>query len=214
MTSEGVILIDDKFERNYAEITEKIRAITNQPVKYVINTHNHGDHVGGNTRFGAIAEVLAHENVRANMLRADQAGPPAIVYTDRATVHLGGVEARAIHLGRGHTNGDSVVYFPDLRVVHAGDLFVTDGTPFIDYRNGGDATEWLDTLDRIAEIDADTVITGHGDIVDMAVLRGFRQKFTTAQTRTREAIRGGATKDNLAERVQLDDLGWLSRGVY
>jgi len=212
VTSEGVILIDDKFERNYDEIIERIQGVTSQPVKYVINTHNHGDHVGGNARIGAIAQVMAHENVRANMLRADQAGPPAIVYTDTATVHLGGVEARAIHLGRGHTNGDSVVYFPDLRVVHAGDLFVTDGTPFVDYGNGGGATEWLDTLDRIAEIDADTVITGHGDVGDMVTLREFRQKFETAQSRTRAAIRSGATKENLAERVQLDDLGWAFEG--
>ncbi len=212
VTSEGIILIDDKFERNYDEIVSKIGSVTDQPVKYVINTHHHGDHTGGNANFSAIAQVIAHTNVRANILRNEQAGPPSIVYTDQASVHLGGVEARAIHLGRGHTDGDSVVYFPDLRVVHTGDLFITDGGPLIDYANGGDSTEWLDTLDRIAEIDADTFVSGHGEVATKAELREFRRNLQMTQQRTREAIRNGATKENLAERVKLDDLGWAWEG--
>ncbi len=212
VTSEGVIIVDDKFERNYDEIIARIKGVTNQPVKYVFNTHNHGDHVGGNPQFGSLAQILAHTNVRANMLRNDQPGPPTMVYTDQAAVHLGGAEVRAIHFGRGHTNGDSAIYFPDLRTIHTGDLFVSAGTPFIDYSNGGDSTEWLDTIDGILSLDADKVIPGHGDVVTKAGLREFRTKFQTTQRRTSTAIRQGATKENLAERVDLEDIGWAWEG--
>ena len=104
VTSDGVIIVDDKFERNYDEIIARIKGVTNQPVKYVFNTHNHGDHVGGNPRFGALAQILAHTNVRRqHAAERSNPGPPTMVYTDQASVHLGDAEVLAIHFGRGHT---------------------------------------------------------------------------------------------------------------
>ena len=99
VTSEGVILVDDKFPRNVDGIKARVAEVTDQPIRYVINTHHHGDHAGGNVGFIDSADVIAHENARRNMIRNEQDAPPRIVYTDQTAVHLGGVEVRAHHLG-------------------------------------------------------------------------------------------------------------------
>ena len=212
VTGDGVVVVDDKFERNYDDIIAGIQGVTDQPVRYVVNTHHHGDHTGGNVRFAMIAQVIAHDNVRANILKNEQAGPPSIVYTDQAALYLGDAEVQIMHLGRGHTNGDSVVYYPDLRVVQTGDLLVTEGGPFVDYANGGDATEYLETLEAITEIAADIFISGHGGVVGLDGVRDFIRKFETVQQRAREAIRNGATKENFTEQVHVDDLDWAWEG--
>ena len=119
---EGVILIDDKFPQNFSEIQELVSQVSDEPVRYVINTHHHGDHTGGNVEYIDIAEVIAHQNARDNMVRGNQDAPPRVVFNDQTAVYLGGVEVRALYMGRGHTNGDVVIYFPDLKTVHGGDL--------------------------------------------------------------------------------------------
>lgn len=110
VTPEGVIVIDDKFEQDYAGIIEKIKSVTSQPVKYVINTHHHGDHTGSNAQFLKIAEIISHRNARDNMIKRNQPGPARIVFTDQTAVYLGGVEVQAHYLGRGHTNGDALIW--------------------------------------------------------------------------------------------------------
>jgi len=150
LTNEGTILIDDKFERDYADIMAKVKSVTDKPVKYLLNTHQHGDHTGGNEKMlGASAEIIAHKNARANMVEGKMPGVPHVSFTDETEVFLGGKEVRARYFGRGHTNGDAVIYFPALRVIHTGDLF-TVGTssapitiaPFIDYSAKGSVVEW------------------------------------------------------------------------
>src|SRR5215470_12552345 len=132
-TSEGVILVDDKFAQDGPQILAKVKSVTDKPVRYVLNTHQHGDHTGGNAAmFAANAEILIHKNARANMAKAEMPGIPRITYNDEAQVFLGGREVVARHFGRGHTNGDAMIYFPSERVLHTGDLFV-NGTPFVDY---------------------------------------------------------------------------------
>ena len=132
LTDEGVILIDDKFPQDFEEIQSLVASVSALPVRYVINTHHHGDHSGSNAGFLEVAEIVAHKNARDNMLRGNQEGLPRLVYTDSTAIYLGGVEVQAFHLGTGHTNGDSVVYFPDLKTIHGGDLLHTTA-PFLDY---------------------------------------------------------------------------------
>lgn len=211
VTSDGVIVVDDKFEQNYPEILSKIQTITSQPVKYVLNTHHHGDHTGGNEQFLAIAEVIAHKNVRRNMINANPAGMPSIVFSSGTSVFLGDTEVRAHHLGKGHTNGDAIVFFPDLKTIHTGDLFV-GGTPFIDYSNGGTSLEWIKTLDNILDLNFDTVIPGHGGVMTKNDIREFREKFKTLQERGKQLIDDGVTKDQFASRLKGDDLGWSIEG--
>src|SRR5262245_54232813 len=134
VTGEGVILVDDMFDRNHADILAQVKSVTSQPLRYVINTHQHDDHAGGDLKMLPIAEVIAHRNVRANLDNIKQhydddapgtpIGPPRVTFSDELSVHLGGKEVRAKYFGRGHTSGDAVVYFPDLKMIHTGDLFL------------------------------------------------------------------------------------------
>ena len=207
VTSEGVILIDDKFPRNVDGIREQVRSVTDQPIRYVVNTHHHGDHAGGNPGFIEEAEIVAHENVRANMIRGGQEAPPRIVYADRTGIHLGDVEVQAHYFGRGHTNGDSVVYFPDLRTIHGGDLL--HGTaPFIDYANGGSSKEWLGVIDGMLSLDFDTAIPGHGGVMTRADVQAFRDQFVAVRERMRTLIEGGLRKEDAEARIVTAELSW------
>ena len=130
-TSEGVLLVDDKFALDAPEIVAKVKTISDKPIRYILNTHQHGDHTGGNeAMMAASAEIIIHKNARANMLAGKMPGLPRITFADETQVFLGGKEVLARHIGRGHTNGDAVVYFPSERVLHTGDLFVNGGAPF------------------------------------------------------------------------------------
>ncbi|MCK5923047.1 MAG: MBL fold metallo-hydrolase, partial [Methylococcales bacterium] len=175
VTTEGVILIDDKFPQNFAEIQELVSQVSDQPVRYVLNTHHHGDHSGGNIEYINISEIIAHQNARDNMVRGNQDAPPRLVFTDQTAVYLGGVEVRAFYMGRGHTNGDAVIYIPDLQTVHGGDLLHTIA-PFIDYANGGSSKGWVSTMNNILSLDFDTAIPGHGDVMNRNDVVAFRNQ--------------------------------------
>ena len=207
VTTEGVILIDDKFPRNVDGIREQVRSVTDQPIRYVVNTHHHGDHAGGNPGFIDEAEIVAHENARANMIRGEQDAPPRIVYADRTGIHLGGIEVQAHYFGRGHTNGDSVVYFPDLRTIHGGDLL--HGTaPFIDYANGGSSKEWIGVIEGMLSLDFDTAIPGHGSVMSRADVEAFRDQFIAVRERMHTLIEGGLEKGDAEARIVTPELSW------
>jgi glyoxylase-like metal-dependent hydrolase (beta-lactamase superfamily II) len=215
VTSEGVVIVDDRFPPSSAEIAGKVRSVTPQPIKYVVSTHSHGDHTGGHPEFINMAEIIGHRNNRANMVAGKQAAPPRIVFTDQMSVHLGGVEVEALHLGRGHTNGDAVVYFRDLRTVHTGDLVVwgrrTDKsvlTPFMDYSTGGSLVEWIGTLDKVLQIDFDAAIPGHGPVLSKDDVRAFRQKLLTLRQRAEELVKSGVRKPEFVGKLKTDDLAW------
>jgi cyclase len=211
VTSDGVILVDDLYATNYDQIVALVRSVTPQPIKYVISTHHHGDHTGANVAFLTSAQILSHMNARAAMISATPPlpGPPPITYATEAAVYLGGAEVQLHHVGRGHTNGDTVVYFPDLRAIATGDLFVMiDRPPVIDYDNGGTTIGWLPTLDRVLAFDFDTAVPGHGPVGTRADVESFKQKIATLQARTRQLIEQGVGKDQYLDRLKVDDLGW------
>jgi glyoxylase-like metal-dependent hydrolase (beta-lactamase superfamily II) len=207
VTPEGLILVDDKYQENVSEILDKVKAISSQPVKYLLNTHHHTDHAGGDETFIKMTEIIAHKNVRENFLRNKQPGAPRVVFNDQASVFLGGVEVRAYYFGRGHTNGDAVIYFPDLKVIHTGDL-ITEGMPVMDYRNGASAVEWVKVLDKILELDFDVVIPGHGKLLTKEHIRTDRQKLVTMNQRMTELARKGVPKEKVFDELKLSDLGW------
>lgn len=207
VTADGVILVDDKFPRNVEGIRARVRDVTGEPIRYIINTHHHGDHAGGNVGFVDSADIIAHENARLNMVRGEQDALPRIVFTDQTAVHLADVEVRAHYLGRGHTNGDSVVYFPDLRTVHGGDL-LHGVAPFIDYSNGGSSKAWIGTLEGILALDFDTAIPGHGPVMTRADVEAFREQFVAVRTRMRELVESGLEKADAPELIVTDELSW------
>ena len=215
VTSEGTIIVDDRFPPSSGEIAGKVRSVTSQPIKYVLSTHSHGDHSGGHPEFIKVAEIIAHRNNRGNMVRNKQAAPPRLVFSDQAAVFLGGVEVEAIHMGRGHTDGDAVIYFPDLRTVHTGDLVVwgkrTDGsilTPFVDRSNGGSLVQWITTLDGVLKLDFDTAIPGHGPVLTKDNVRTFRQNLVTLRERMTDVVKSGVKSEDLGTRLRTNDLGW------
>jgi cyclase len=215
VTSDGAIIVDDRLPPQSGEIAGKVKSVTSQRIKYVLGTHHHGDHSGGNPEFIDVAEIIAHRNARANMVKGKQPAPPRIVFTDQTAVFLGGVEVQALHLGRGHTNGDAVIYFPDLRTVHTGDLVVwgkrTDGsllTPFVDRANGGSLVEWITTLEKVLQLDFDTAIPGHGPVLTKDDVRSFRDRLITVRQRMTDLARSGVRKDELAAKLRTGDLNW------
>ncbi len=205
ITGEGVILIDDKFDQHVVQIVAKVRSLTEQPIRYVLNTHHHGDHTGGNQKLLQGADIIAHENARANMVRLSQPGVPRITFADRTSVVLGGKEVRAQHYSRGHTNGDAVIYFPARKTVHMGDMFVA-GAPYIDYSAGGSGLEWTGTLAAVLGMDVETVIPGHGPLMKKDDLAQWKKSFETARNRISDLRRQGKTKEEVAKLLNLDDL--------
>ena len=207
----GVVLVDNAFERNHAEIVRLITEVTDAPITHVIGTHHHGDHMGGNPPFSTHATVIAHANARTNMLADSQPTPPGVVFNQTTSLFSGDIELKAHYFGAGHTNGDTVVEFPDLHTVHTGDL-VVGSIPFIDYPNGGNSEAWVGTLGRILELDFDTVVPGHGPIMTKADVRVFRDALVTLRARMSQLVDRGVPKEDVANHLYTEDLGWpLSR---
>lgn len=213
LTKDGVILIDDKFLRDSDEIINKVKSVTSLPIRYILNTHHHGDHTGGNERFLAQAEIVAHQNARANMVAGNQPGAQRITFSDETAVFLGGKEVRMKHFGRGHTNGDAIVYFPALKTIHTGDLF-TRGAPFIDYKGGGSAKAWSTTLEAALTWDFDTVIPGHGAVATRADLQQHIKNIMTMRDRMSDLIKKGVTREQVADQLKIDDFGWTASPLY
>ncbi|MCG8413813.1 MAG: MBL fold metallo-hydrolase [Pseudomonadales bacterium] len=207
LTEEGVILIDDKFPQDFEEIQSLVASVSDLPVKYVINTHHHGDHSGSNASFLEFAEVVAHKNARDNIIRNNQDGAPRIVFVDETAVFLGGVEVQAHYMGTGHTNGDAVVYFPDLKTIHGGDLLHTTA-PFIDYGNGGSSRGWVSTLNGMLTLDFDTAIPGHGPLMDRRDVVNFRNQMETIRQRMTDLIRDGLEPGGALDAIRDPTLSW------
>jgi cyclase len=212
-TSEGVILVDDKFAQDAPDIVAKVKTVSEKPIRYVLNTHQHGDHTGGNEALlAANAEIIISKRARANMVEGKQPGLPRITFSDETQVFLGGKEVVAKYVGRGHTNGDAVIYFPGERVLHTGDLFVTPGAPFCDTANGGSIKEWDATIQKALQYDFDTVIPGHGPISKKADLVKWAQTLGTIRSRLKTACAGGAS--DAVKRLDLNDLGMTTAGMF
>jgi glyoxylase-like metal-dependent hydrolase (beta-lactamase superfamily II) len=210
-TTEGVIVVDDKFAEDAPGIVAKIKTISDKPIRYVLNTHHHGDHTGGNpAMLAANAEVILSKNARANMVAGNQPGIPNLTFSDEQQVFLGGQQVVARYLGRGHTNGDAVIYFPAERTLHTGDLFVTPGAPFCDTANGGSIKEWDATIQKVLQYDFDTVIPGHGPVSKRADLVKWVQTLATVRSRVKAACAGGVA--DAGKRLDLKDLGMGAGG--
>jgi cyclase len=234
VTQEGVVLVDDMFYRNHDDMLAQIKALSDKPLRYVINTHQHDDHAGGDALMLPIAEVIAHKNVRANLVAhrtpyfedtpGTPIGLPRITFSDETSVFLGGKEVRAYWFGRGHMSGDAIVYFPDLKVIHTGDLFLAAGPAragartfppgsnlFVDSSQGGSLMEWTKTLDGALSLDVDAVIPGHGPLSTRDDVRDFRKGVAAMQVRLRSLVRSGVGREDLARTIEME-YGWRATG--
>ena len=209
ITNEGVILIDDKFDQDHDQILEKVKSVTNQPIKYILSTHYHADHSGGNAKFLPTAEIISTANARTNIEKHIQSNAPPgvmpakVVFTTESAVFLGGKEVRAHFYGRGHTNGDAIIYFPALRTLHTGDM-MAGTSPLVDYNGGGSVVEWTKTLDAAMKLDFDTVIPGHGPVTNKAGLQAYRDNIVKMRDRVTQQIRGGKTQAEIAKFMETE----------
>ena len=228
---DGAFLIDDQ----YAPLTEKIVAavatVTDKPVRFVVNTHWHGDHTGGNENMGrAGALIVAHENVRKRMsveqfIRAfDSRVPPApevalpvITFTDALTFHWNGDEIRVFHVENAHTDGDAIIHFTDANVIHAGDTFFNNIYPFIDAGTGGTLDGVIQSVEQILSMaNPETkIIPGHGELTDDAGLRKYRDMLVAVRDRMQSLIAQGKSKDEIvaAKPTQDFDAAW-GNGIF
>ena len=219
---DGTLLIDDQFAPLTAKIQAAVRGLTSQGVKYLINTHWHGDHVGGNENLGnAGVLIVAHDNVRARM-STDQFMPrfnrkvpaspkvalPVVTFPDTVTFHLNGEDIVAFHVRNAHTDGDVMVKFTKANVVHAGDVYVRYGYPFIDESSGGSFLGIIAGTERLLKAtNAETkYIPGHGALATRADVEAYRKMLVTIRDRVRAAIKAKKSLKALLAAKPLADL--------
>lgn len=215
---DGIVLVDDE----YAPLAEKIAAalhklsLTNQPVRFVVNTHYHFDHTGGNAPFAAAGSTLiAHDNVRARLRAGATAGNgssihfdekprppgalPVITFDHDVSVHLNGEDIRALHFPAGHTDGDSVIFFPRNNVVHMGDDYVRYGFPFIDVQAGGSVRGMIKACeDTLKQLPADVVIIpGHGELSNVYELREYVRMLKDTSAAVAAALKAGKSLEQM-----------------
>lgn len=224
---DGIVIVDDQF----APLAEKIQAslkslgITDKPVRFVINTHYHGDHTGGNVPFSnSGSTVIAQDNVRKRLISggtagngpdgsihmeqkpAEKAGLPIITFEHDVTVHLNGEDIRALHFPSGHTDGDSIIFFPKNNVVHMGDDFVRYGFPFIDVTSGGSVQGMISAMEKSsAQLPADVkVIPGHGALSNLEDVREFTKMLKETSAVVQKALDAHKTREQMKQEKILE----------
>ena len=220
---DGIVIIDDEFAPLAPKIIAALNGITDKPIKFIINTHYHGDHAGGNEVFGRTGTIVAHDNVRKRLQSgtevmghttppAPKTALPIVTFNDTATIHVNGEDIRAVHFPHGHTDGDAVIYFPQSNVVHMGDDFFNGHYPFIDTANGGSVKGMIANVDKVVASLPDNVkiIPGHGELSDKAGLRRFADMLRSTSGAVEKAMKAGRTLDQMkADKIlaQWDDWG-------
>jgi len=219
---DGIVIVDDQFAPLADRIQEALKGITDKPVRFVINTHYHGDHTGGNEYFQKQAPIIAHDNVRKRLESGGVAGNggsmkheakpapkgalPIITFDHDVTVHLNGEDIRALYFPAGHTDGDSVIFFPKSNVVHMGDDFVTYGFPFIDVNSGGSIDGLIDGVEKVlGQVPADVkIIPGHGAISGVTEVRAYLDMLKGTRDAVAKEIKAGKTLDQMKQAKLLD----------
>ena len=219
---DGIVIVDDQ----YAPLADKIRAalkgITDKPIRFVINTHFHGDHTGGNALFQKDAPIIAHDNVRKRLAAGGTAGNlgsvksdykaagkdalPILTFDHDMTVHLNGEDIRALHFPSGHTDGDSIIFFPQSNVVHMGDDFVRYGFPFIDLASGGSVDGMIAAMEQVVpKLPPDVkVIPGHGDLANLDDVREYVKMLKETRAAVQNDIKKHKTLEQLKQEKVLE----------
>lgn len=223
---DGAFMIDDQFAPLTPKIRAAVRDLADEPgggdIRFVLNTHLHGDHTGGNENLGKSGSlIVAHENVRKRMsteaflasLRENGASDPrmalpVVTFNDRISFHINGLTLRGEHFPNAHTDGDTVIWFDGANVVHMGDTFFNIGFPFIDLSNGGSFAGVLDAVDSVlAQADDDTrIIPGHGKLTDRQGLREYRDMLVTARDRIARLKHAGKSLEAVIAADPLADM--------
>lgn len=211
ITDEGVLLVDNKFEIDHDNIMALLRSVTDQPVTYVINTHYHGDHSGGNAKLQALdAIAVASDQARAQMVAMNQPGLPDVTVSDKAAIYIGGKPVEIHRVPPAHTGGDVVVLFPDHGVLATGDIFANgEGTSaqLVDAAGGGSAKEWPKAVEAALELEFETVVPGHGLVSTRDDLAAYHDRTIRFAAMLEELVSQGKTRAEI-EAVVRSDFDW------
>lgn len=207
---DGVFMIDDQF----APLTEKIKnaigTISSEPIRFLVNTHHHGDHTGGNTNFkndGAL--VMAHENVRKRLNKEgtdpENNGLPIITFNDMMNLHINNNDIVIAHVHNAHTDGDALIYLPQSNVLHTGDTFFNGMFPYIDLESGGSVDGDIKAAETgISLINDNTkIIPGHGAIANRSDYKAYLNMLKTIRENVQKAMEGGASEDEIIKNEEL-----------
>jgi cyclase len=194
---DGVFLIDDQYAPLTERIVAAIREVSNEPIRFLVNTHMHPDHVGGNENFGKMGTLIfGHDNVRSQMAIAGyEQEPPLVTFSDEMSFHINGETVHVFKTPNAHTNGDSYIHFKGSNVIHTGDVFRTTSYPYVDIANGGSFLGTIKAYDVLIEIsDTETkIVPGHGVVSSVADVRAFRDMLLVIRDRIGAAIAEGMT---------------------
>ena len=209
--NEGILMVDDQFSELSGKLSAAIETISDAPIRFLVNTHIHGDHNGGNENFAAFGvTILAHDNVRARMVAGGrpQAGLPLVTYGDRVSFHFSGETVNVVKVTASHTDGDSIVHFTESDVIHAGDVFRTTGYPGVDVSNGGSVSGTLAALGAIIGMAGpDTqIIPGHGVVSKREDVIEFRDMVGELKRRFENLIDQGMTLEQVIAADPTSDL--------
>jgi glyoxylase-like metal-dependent hydrolase (beta-lactamase superfamily II) len=196
---DGVFLIDDQYAPLTDRIVTAIRKVSSEPIRFLVNTHMHPDHVGGNENFGKMGTLIfGHDNVRSQMAIAGYAEePPLVTFSDEMSFHINGETVRVFKTPNAHTNGDSYIHFKGSNVIHTGDVYRTTSYPYIDTANGGSFLGTIKAYDLLIETANATtkIVPGHGVVSGVADVRAFRDMLLVIRDRVGAAIADGMTLD-------------------
>jgi cyclase len=198
---DGVFMIDDQFATISPKILEKIRTLSDQPVKYLVNTHHHGDHTGGNENFqkeGAL--ILAHANVRNRLKKNNTTGLPVITFNDEMNLYLNENNILVTHVHNAHTDGDALIYFPQDNVLHTGDTFFNGMFPYIDLESGGSVDGYISAVKTgLSLINENTrIIPGHGPLASYNDYQAFLEMLEKIRSNIEKAIAENKTEEEVA----------------
>jgi glyoxylase-like metal-dependent hydrolase (beta-lactamase superfamily II) len=213
VTDGGVVVVDTKLANYGPQILDRIRKVTDKPVVTIINTHTHGDHNGSNEGFAETVNIVAHANTKTNMAKMPAFSGekakflPKQTYTDKLLLGAGKDAIELYHFGPGHTNGDTFIYYPSLRVLQTGDMFPWRDAPLLDRANGGSGVEFPKTLAKaIAGIkNVDTILPGHSPVTTPRDLEEYQRFNADLLSSTQEAIKAGRTAEQAAASINLTD---------
>lgn len=206
---EAALLIDNQFERTATVLAAALAGVTDRPIEFLLNTHYHADHTGGNPFVVKDVTILAHENVRARLQQPGRRGPPSeamlagglpvVTFDESLTLHFAGQTLRVEHFPAAHTDGDSAVFFEEANVVHTGDVFFSGRFPYIDLEAGGSSRGTIDAVTAIlARIGNDTqVIPGHGPLASKADLEAYRAMLVDARAKVSAARAAGQSAEDM-----------------
>ncbi len=232
---DGLLLIDNDYKEMSSALSDALGKFGGkEKLKVVINTHWHGDHTGNNVMLGDTAQIISHDNVRVRLSSAqevklfemktepmDEAGLPDLTYSKRMTLYFNAHDLEIAHFPKSHTDGDSIIFFNDLNLVHMGDIFFNEMYPFIDIENGGNLTHYTESVAAVLKrIDEETVVVpGHGKLSNKAELKSFHEMLLGTTAEVQKMIAEGLSKEKaqkkgLSSKWEAWGKGFLSESIW